>query len=162
LKKKKSGKKDRKNAIIGLAIIIVIIPLGLYYYNQQKMAENPTAGWVTSGPFSITKTTYRLGDNVFMVVQGLKPNDAGTMIVYDPKGGVFTHVPFNGTDKSEFNYFFKPNTQRIEKLCTPQDLVGNWTIVFKGTRYQSIPFQVTNEWVQGSQAEIKPIPPPCP
>lgn len=162
MKKKKSGKKSRKGTIIALVVIMAIIPTGIYYYNQQKMSEeNNTSGWVISGPFAITKDKYRLGDNVFMVVQGLKPNDVGAIIVFDPKGGVFTHVLFNGTEKSQFNYFFKPNTVGTEKLCTPQDLVGNWTIVFQGTPYKPIPFQVINEWVQGSQAEIKSIPPPC-
>jgi len=158
--KKKSGKKSRRGTIIAVAAIIVAVA-GIYYYNQQKMSEENNTQWITSGPFAITKEKYRLGDNVFMIVQGLKPNDVGKMAVFDPKGGVFTQVSFNGTMKSDFNYFFKPNTEKIEKLCTPQDLVGNWTIVFQGTSYRPIPFQVINEWVQGSQAEIKPIPPPC-
>jgi len=159
LKKKKSGKKSRRDVIIALVVIMIIIPAGIYFYNQQKMAaqENTPQG-VTSGPFTIDKEKYRLGDYIFMVVTGLKPNDAGKVVVYDPKGGVFTQVPFNGTMKSDWNYMLKPNTVRIEKLCTPQDLVGNWTMVFQGTSYKSIPFQVINEWVEGSQAEIKPVP----
>jgi hypothetical protein len=163
LKKKKSGRKNRTYAIIGI-VIIAVIALGIYFYNQQKAPQdNGTGGWVTSGPFSITKENYRLGDNVFMVVQGLKPSDAGNILVLDPKGGTYTKVPFNGTMKSEFNYFFKPNTQRTEKLCTPQDLIGNWTIAFQGTSYKPIHFQVINEWVAGDQADkdLQPIPPPC-
>ena len=159
LKKKKSGKKSRRDTIIALVVIMIIIPTGIYFYNQQKMSqENLSPQAVTSGPFTIDKQNYRLGDNVFMVVTGLKPTDAGKMIVYDPKGGTFTQVPFNGTMKSDWNYMFKPDTERIEKLCTPQDLVGNWTIVFQGTSYKSIPFQVINKWVNGSQAEIKSVP----
>jgi hypothetical protein len=160
LKKKKSVKKSRTSSIIAVVVIAAISATAIYYYNQQKMSEeNNTSQWIISGPFAITKEKYRLGENIFMVIQGLKPNDAGQMVVVDPKGGVFAQVPFNGTMKSEFNYFFKPNTERIEKLCTPQDLVGNWTIVFQGTSYRPIPFQVINDWVQGSQAEIKPINP---
>lgn len=158
MKKKKSGKKSRTNSIIAVVVIAAISATAIYYYNQQKMSENNTQ-WIISGPFAITKEKYRLGENIFMVIQGLKPNDAGKMVVFDPKGGVFTQVPFNGTMKSGFNYFFKPNTERIEKLCTPQDLVGNWTIAFQGTSYRPILFQVINDWVQGSQAEIKPINP---
>lgn len=161
MKKKKTGKKSRTNTIIVTIVILAVIPAGIYFYNQQKASQENTAQWVTSGPFSITNETYRLGDNVFMIVQGLKPTDVGKIVVYDPKGGIFTQAPFNGTMKSEFNYFFKPNTEKIEKLCTPQDLVGNWTIVFQGTPYRPIPFQVINEWVEGSQSEIKPIPSPC-
>jgi hypothetical protein len=160
LKKKKSGKKNRRNAIIAAIVIMAVILAGIYYYNQQKVPPE-NAQWVTSGPFSITKEKYKLDENVFMVVMGLKPSDAGKMVVFDPKGGIFAQVPFNGTMKSEFNYFFKPNTEKAQKLCTPQDLVGNWTIAFQGTSYKPIPFQITNDWIQGGQAEIKPIPNPC-
>ncbi len=161
MKKPKSRKKkNASNAIIVVIIIVSISSAAIYFYNQQKMSgDSNTAQWVTSGPFSITNGTYRLDDNVFMVVTGLKPTDVGKIVVHDPKGGIFTQIPFNGTLKSDFNYFFKPNTEKIEKLCTPQDLVGNWTIDFPGTSYGPIHFRVINEWVQGGQAEIKPITP---
>ena len=94
-----------------------------------------------------------------MVVIGLKPNDVGQFVVTDPKGGIFSTLQFNGTMKSSFNYFFKPNTERSEKLCKPTDLVGNWTIIFQGVSYKAIPFGVINDWIPGSQAEIKPIDP---
>ena len=163
MKKPKSRKKNAASAIIAVIVIIAISASAIYFYNQQKTSGgNNTSQWVTSGPFAITNGTYRLDDNVFMVVTGLKPTDIGNMIVYDPEGGNVTRIPFNGTMKSDFNYFFKPQTNRAEKLCTPQDLVGNWTIVFQGTSYSPIHFQVINEWVQGGQAEVKPIPPPCP
>ena len=137
-------------------MIMVIIPAGIYFYNQQKMSQENTQ--VISGPFTINKEQYRLGDLVFIVVTGLKPTDAGKMIIHDSKGGIFSQTPFNGTLKSDWNYVFKPTTVGIEKLCTPQDLVGNWTIVFQGTSYKPIPFQIINQWVQGAQADIKPIP----
>ncbi|MGI0086731.1 MAG: hypothetical protein ACREBI_02065 [Nitrosotalea sp.] len=160
MKKPKSGKKrNASSAIIAVIVVIAISSSAIYFYNQQKTSGGNTAQWVTSGPFAINNGTYKLDDNIFMVVTGLKPTDVGKIIVYDPKGGVFTQSPFNGTMKSDFNYFFKPNTERIEKLCTPQDLVGNWTIAFPGTSYGPIHFKIINEWVQGGQAEIKAIDP---
>ena len=152
-------KKNTAGAIITVIVVVAVSAAAIYFYNHRGTPGDNTTGWITSGPFSITNSTYRLGDNVFMIVTDLKPTDVGTMIVVDPKGGTFTRVPFNGTEKSSFNYFFKPNTERIEKLCTPADLVGNWTIVFQGTTYMPITFRVLNEWVAGSQAEIKSINP---
>lgn len=156
--KRKSGKKKHTGSIIVLIIIAGVIPAGIYLYNEQKV---PSANeqWNTSGPFAINKNQYKLGENVFMVVTGLKPSDAGQFEIIDPKGGIFSTVPFNGTMKSSFNYFFKPNTERVEKLCKPTDLVGNWTIIFQGVSYKAIPFEVVNDWISGSQAEIKPIDP---
>lgn len=160
MKKPKSAKKrNATGAIIGVMVVIAVSAGFIYFSNQHNLPGNNTLQGVTSGPFMINNSTYRLGDNVFMTVTGLKPTDVGKIVVLDPKGGTFTQVPFNGTMKSDFNYFFKPNTERIEKLCTPQDLVGNWTIVFQGTKYNSIPFKIINEWVEGSQAEIKAINP---
>ncbi len=152
-------KKNAMGAVITVVVIVAVSAAAIYFYNQRGTTGNGAGQWVTSGPFAINNSTYRLGDNIFMTVTGLKPTDVGKMIVYDPKGGIFTQVPFNGTQKSDFNYFFKPNTERIEKLCTPQDLVGNWTMEFQGTPYRSLSFQVINEWVPGSQAEIKAIDP---
>lgn len=158
MKKPRSGKKNTLGAVITV-IVVVAASAGAIYYLNTHGSSNPTSQWVTSGPFSITNSTFRLGDNVFMIVNGLKPTDVGKMVILDPKGGIFSQVPFNGTEKSEFNYFFKPNTEKLEKLCTPQDLVGNWSIEFQGTSYSPITFRVINEWVSGSQAEIKAINP---
>ncbi|MGB9003026.1 MAG: hypothetical protein WCC52_04390 [Nitrosotalea sp.] len=163
MKKPKSRKKSASSAIIAVIVIIAISASAIYFYNHQKTSgDDNTAQWITSGPFAITNGTYRIDDNIFMVVTGLKPTDAGNIMVYDPEGAIYTKTPFNGTLKSDFNYFFKPNTERLAKICTPQDLVGNWTIDFPGTSYDPIHFKIINEWVQGGQAEIKSIPPPCP
>lgn len=152
-------KKNAAGAVIAVIVVTGLIAGVMYYFNHQRMSGSDSEQWITSGPFSINNSTYRLGDNVFMTITGLKPTDVGKMVVQDPKGGIFTQVRFNGTDKPSFNYYFKPNTERLEKLCTPQDLIGNWTIVFQGTNYKPLTFQVINEWVQGSQAEIKAIDP---
>jgi hypothetical protein len=163
LKKPKSVKKrNTSSAIIAAIVIIAILASVIYFYHQKTSGGDSTAQWVTSGPFAINNGTYRLDDNIFMVVTGLKPTDAGKITVIDPKGVVYSQIPFNGTLKSDFNWFFKPTTVRLAKMCTPQDLVGNWTIAFPGTSYGPIYFQIINEWVPEGQAEIKPVPPPCP
>ena len=86
-----------------------------------------------------------------MVVSDLKPTDAGEIDVIDPKGGIFTHIPFNGTMKSSFKQFFRPVTLRSLALCNATDLVGHWNITFKGVSYKSIPFEVTNEYIPGEE-----------
>ncbi|MGI0047417.1 MAG: hypothetical protein ACREBB_09570 [Nitrosotalea sp.] len=164
MKKPKSVKKKGTGAVIAVFLIIAVSAAGIYLYNQHKaVVGGNTLQGITSGPFEINNGTYRLGDYVFMVVTGLQPTDVGNIVVYDPHGGLFTHIPFNGTMKADFNYFFKPVTIKSEKLCTPQDLVGNWTIQFQGTSYSPIQFQVINEWVAGAQAgpDLKPVPSPC-
>jgi hypothetical protein len=161
LKKKTTGQKKKKTgSIIAVIIIAVIIAGGIYYYNQQKISEVNVQWQNISGPFAINKYQYKLGENIFMVVSNLQYNDAGKIIIVDSKGDTYDSIPFNGTLKTSFHYFFKPNTQNIGglKLCNPTDLVGNWTLIFQGVPYKPIKFQVINDWIEGSQAEVKPIP----
>ena len=161
LKKKTTERKKKKTGpIIAVIIIAAIIVGGIYYYNQQKVLPESVQWQNISGPFAINKFQYKIGENIFMVVSNLKSTDVGNMVIVDPKGDTYDSIPFNGTMKTSFHYYFKPNTQNIGgvKLCNPTDLVGKWGIVFQGVPYKSLIFNVTNNWIEGSQAEIKPIP----
>lgn len=151
-----SKKKKHRRVIIGGIILSGIIISAFYiYYELSKPVEWK---WVTSGPFSINKNQYKLGENIFMIVSGLKPTDIGEIDIVDPKGDTFSKIPFNGTIKSSFKQFFKPDTERRLALCNATDLVGHWNIVFKGSSYKSIPFDIVNDWIPGSQAELAPVP----
>ena len=160
MKKKSSQQKKKIGPIIAVIIIAGIVIGGIYYYDQQKISQANVQWQNISGPFAINKFQYKLGEYIFMAVSNLKPTDAGTIVIVDPKGDTYDSVPFNGTMKTDFHYFFKPNTQNIGglKLCKPTDLVGKWGLVFQGVPYKSISFNVINDWIEGSQAEIKPIP----
>jgi len=161
LKKKTAGQKKKKTGpIIAIIIIAAIIAGGIYYYNQQKIPVTDNQWQNISGPFALNKFQYKIGENIFMVVSNLKPTDAGNIVIVDPKGDTYDSISFNGTMKTSFHYYFKPNTQNIGgvKLCNPTDLVGKWGMVFQGVPYKSLTFNVTNNWIEGSQAEIKPIP----
>ena len=161
MKKKQSGQKKKKvNSIIAIIFISAIIAGGIYYYEQKKNSESEIQWQNISGPFAINKFQYKLGENIFMVVSNLKPTDAGKIVIIDPKGDTYDAIPFNGTMKTDFHYYFKPNTQNIGglKICKPTDLVGKWGLIFQGTPYKSLTFNVINDWIEGSQAEIKAIP----
>ena len=67
--KERSKKKKHLGKIIGLIIIAGIVVAGVYSYYQQKESENRQWKWVTSGPFSINKNQYKLGENIFMIVR---------------------------------------------------------------------------------------------
>lgn len=156
--KERTRKKKHTGKIIGLVILAGIIGIIVYSYYQQQEDISRQWKWVVSGPFSINKNQYKLGENIFMVVSGLKPTEVGEIDVIDPKGDAFTKIPFNGTLKSSFKQFFKPDTERKLGLCNATDLVGHWNIVFKGVSYKSIPFEIINEWIPGSEAELAPVP----
>jgi hypothetical protein len=161
LKKKTAGQKKKKTGpIISVIIIAAIIAGGIYYYNQQKISEVPLQWQNISGPFAINKFQYKLDEYVFMVVSNLKPNEAGKIVVIDPKGDIYYTIPFNGTLKSSFHQFFKPNTIDVGvKICTPAELVGRWGVIFQGVPYHPLSFNVTNDWIPGGQSEVKAISP---
>jgi hypothetical protein len=147
--KERTKKKKSRGKIIGLIIIAGIVSAAVYSYYQQEASKGGQWKWVTSGPFSINKSQYLLGENVFMVVSGLKPTDVGEIDVVTPKGDTYSQIPFNGTLKSSFKQFFKPNTEARHNLCNATDLVGNWDIIFKGSQYKSIRFEIKNEYLPG-------------
>ena len=149
--KQRSKKKKHLGKIIGLIVLAGIVAAVVYSYYQQKESEDRQWKWVTSGPFSINKNQYKLGENIFMIVSGLKPTDVGVIDIVDPKGGTFTKISFNGTMKSSFKQFFKPETLASLGLCNATDLVGNWNIIFRGVPYKSIPFEIINEYIPGEQ-----------
>lgn len=162
MKSKKSQQNKKKiGPIIALIVIVAIIIGGIFYYNNQQKNSEENAQWHNiSGPFAINKFQYKLGENIFMIVSNLQRTDAGKIVVIDPKGDTYETIPFNGTLKTSFHYFFKPNTQNFGgvKLCNPTDLVGKWGIIFQGVPYKPLKFEVINDWIQGAEAEIKPIP----
>ncbi|MGI0074314.1 MAG: hypothetical protein ACREA5_00060 [Nitrosotalea sp.] len=158
--KERTKKKKHTGKIIALIIIagIVAAAVGSYvYYQQTKPVE---WNWVASGPFSINKNQYKLGENIFMIVDGLKPTDVGEIDIVDPKGDTFSKIPFNGTMKSSFKQFFKPDTERSLALCNATALVGHWNVVFRGVPYKSIPFEIINEFIPGEESGsgMAPVP----
>jgi hypothetical protein len=158
--KERSKKKKHTGKIIGLIIIAGIVAAAAYSYYQQQDSLSHQWKWVASGPFSINKNQYKLGENIFMIVSGLKPTDVGEIDIVDPKGDTFSKIPFNGTMKSSFKQFFKPDTERKLALCNATDLVGHWNIVFKGVPYKSIPFEIINEYIPGEEkgSGLAPVP----
>ena len=149
--KPRSKKKKHLGKIIGLIVLAGIVAAIVYSYYQQEVSKGQQWVWVTSGPFSINKNQYKLGENIFMIVSGLKPTDVGVIDIADPAGITFTKIPFNGTMKSSFKQFFKPETLSSLGLCNATDLVGHWNIIFRGVPYKSIPFEITNEYISGEK-----------
>ena len=147
--KQRSKKKKHLGKIIGLIVLAGIVAAVVYSYYQQKESEDRQWKWVTSGPFAINKNQYKLGENVFMIVSGLKPTDVGEIDIVAPTGVTYSKIPFNGTMKSSFKQFFEPNTQSSLALCNATSLVGHWSVFFKGVPYKAIPFEIINEYLPG-------------
>jgi hypothetical protein len=144
-----------KAKIIGLTIIIVVITsitLAIAFVGPIDIStpkkEDEFKNWNRSGPFAINKFEYRVGDNIFLAVNGLTPNDIGSATFVLPNGTTkYISIPFDGTQKSGFNQYFKPSISKARSICTINDIVGEWTIIFQGTEYDPLKFRILNETI---------------
>lgn len=149
--KQRSKKKKHLGKIIALIILVGIVSAVVYSYYQQEATKGEQWKWISSGPFSINKNQYKLGEPIFMIVSNLRPTDVGEINIVDPKGDTYSVIPFNGTMKSSFKQFFVPNTQARLGLCNATSLVGHWSVFLKGVPYKAIPFEIINEYIPHAQ-----------
>ena len=140
--------KKRNIPIIAGIIIAVVIAVVAGLYITQKPDE-PNPSWVVSGPFAISKPQYKLGESVFMTVNNLKPNEIGNIWIVTPQNKTFVMIPFNGTAKDHFNYYFRPDVSKPLGISTTDELVGKWQVIFDLIKYDPLSFEITNQTIPG-------------
>ena len=113
--------------------------------------------WQTSGPFQIDRKEYALGEKIFLRIGGLSLEDKGQVAVMRPLNdthyGVYLTIPFDGTQKPAFNYYLDPQLSKARGLCSTDDVLGNWALVFRGTNYPNLNFEIVNKTVPGTNWE---------
>ena len=164
--------------VIGVAVVIVT---GYFAFQsdqtesviKEQIAEiekqiEKTAGdftptskdWVTSGSFQIDKSQYLLGENIFLRSVNMSPNEKGQVAFLRPLNethyAVYVTYPFDGEIKSSFNNYFTPSLSKALKICTKDDLIGSWRVVFQGADYENLSFEIINEILPGSEKYYEP------
>ena len=113
--------------------------------------------WITSGPFQIDRSKYAIGEKIFLVIGGLNVNEKGQVTFMRPLNdthySVYLTVPFDGAAKSAFNYYIEPKISKIRDICSVDDIIGKWAVVFRGTDYPNLNFEITKEVVPGTDIE---------
>ncbi len=111
--------------------------------------------WLTSGPFQIDKSQYLLGENIFVRITNLAQNEKGQIVflrlMNETHYSVYITIPFDGAKKNSFNQYFTPDLSRALKICTVDDLIGTWKIVFQKTNYENISFEILNKTLPGEE-----------
>ena len=140
---------------IGIAIIFGVIIFQVnqtmwervsveeYYEKDGKVAgvvypENPQL----LGPLQINKDKYLLGENVFVILKGLNPQDKGTVLFLTPNNIVYDEWGFNGSDREFQKKYFKPQLLKSKELCDKEQLIGEWSVMFKGYEMQKLHFEI--------------------
>ncbi len=113
--------------------------------------------WITSGPFQIDRSQYAIGEKIFIIIGGLNSNEKGQIAVMRPLNdthySVYLTIPFDGNTKSAFNYYIEPQISKVRGICSVDDIAGKWTMVFRGTDYPNLNFEITDDVVPGTNIE---------
>jgi len=110
--------------------------------------------WITSGPFQIDRSEYAIGENVFIRMNGIEINEKGQIAIYRPLNAthhkIYFTIPFDGTDKSASNTYFTPQINSKRGICSMEDLQGEWMVVFRGTEYPNLYFEINKKILPGT------------
>ncbi len=117
--------------------------------------------WITSGPFQIDRSEYVLGEKIFLRIGGLVYDEKGEVVFLRPLNSthysVYWKVPFDGADKSAFNYYLQPQISKNNGFCSADDFVGGWRVVFRGTDYPNLEFKITKDILPGDEEDYEPV-----
>ena len=149
------NKKEKRIISIAITVIAITVASIIYYYSiQASPPDELKSQWISSGPFAIDKPKYKLGENIFLVVSNLKPDEAGVISFILPDGRSYADISFNGTLKDHFTYYFTPTTSIPKKIYKPEQLTGTWNMIFQGVQYETLKFEILNEYVRGGEANV--------
>ena len=108
--------------------------------------------WPTSGPFKIDRSQYLLGEKVFVNTDTLTLSDKGTMKFLIPLNDTsyktYYSMPFDGT-RDRNNFYFTPDLSKARGICDKTQLIGNWKVIFEGTNYPDLEFEVIDKILPG-------------
>ncbi|MDH5569403.1 MAG: hypothetical protein OEX98_06410 [Nitrosopumilus sp.] len=117
--------------------------------------------WITSGPFQIDRSKYVIGEKIFLVIGGLGQQEKGQAAFLRPLNDthykVYQTIPFDGAKKNTFNYYIQPQLSKIAGICSIEDITGQWTVVFRGTDYANLKFEITEQILPGDEDNYQPV-----
>ena len=113
--------------------------------------------WQTSGPFQIDRKQYAIGEKIFLIIGGLNADEKGQIAFMRPLNAthysVYLSIPFDGAVKPEFNYYLEPKLSKASGICSVDDISGKWAVIFRGTDYPNLYFEITKDVVPGTDKE---------
>jgi hypothetical protein len=146
--------------IIPIIIIIIIVALVIIFTPIEESSENEEK-WVKVGPFEMDKSQYNIGEKIFLSTTNILPEENGKVQFLRPINDThhksYITIPFDGMDKSQFNYYFEPRFNVFKGICSIDDLAGNWIVRFIGTEYEDIDFEIINQTSSWDNRIFEPV-----
>jgi len=154
-----SQKVSKKSDIIAgvLTFAIIASVIGFITVNYASSTGEHVVSWISSGPFTIDKQAYRMGEPVFLIVSDIGPQDKGEIAVIRPNGEEDRTFLFDGSKKAVQKHYFTPESETLND-CDTSDLIGTWKVVFRmfqGNTYAPLSFDILNEILQGADEKYK-------
>ena len=116
--------------------------------------------WIASGPFKIDRSEYLLGEKIFVNIDALNVNEKGKVVFLRPVNSThyspYHTMPFDETGQRN-NYYFTPDLSTTRGICSVDELIGNWKVVFQGTKHLDLKFKVVEEILPGNEKRYEPI-----
>ena len=141
---------------IGVAIIVgvIIFQIDQTMWQQASVDEYYDKGGKVAhvvypdnlqvlGPLQINKDKYLLGENVFVSISNLRPQDVGAVQFITPTGIIYDEWGFNGMERESQKKYFKPQLLKSKNICEKEKLIGQWSVMFKGYEEQKMYFEIT-------------------
>jgi len=126
---------------------------------EQSEYEILPREWITSGPFQIDRSEYAIGEKIFIRIGGLEIDELGQMVVMRPLNSThhkqYLTIPFDGSDRSAFNYYLEPQINKKRAICSIEDIAGIWVLTFRGVDYPNIEFKINKKIVPGT--DVTPV-----
>ncbi len=114
--------------------------------------------WITSGPFQVDRSEYAIGESIFIRMGGIEEKEKGQIAIYRPLNAthhkVYLTIPFDGEDKSASNTYFTPQINSKRGICSMDDLQGEWMMIFRGTDYSNLYFEINEKILPGTDVSI--------
>ena len=116
--------------------------------------------WIVSGPFKIDRSEYLLGEKIFVNIETVNIKEKGKVVFLRPINSThyspYHTMPFDGSGQRN-NYYFTPDLEIMEGICSANELIGNWKVIFPGTEYLGLEFKVTKEIVTGYEKRYESV-----
>ena len=53
--------------------------------------------------------------------------------------------------------YIEPDLSALRGICSVEDLVGDWRVVFRGTDYPNLEFKVIDQILPGDEEHYEPV-----
>ena len=131
---------------------------------KNDESQNPfipnERNWITSGPFKIDRSEYRLGEKIFVNIDSLINTDKGKIVFLRPINSThhdtYHTMPFDGSVKRN-NYYLTPDLSEFRGICSAEELIGDWKVKFLGTNFQDLEFKITKQIIPGFEERYQTI-----